>query len=91
MKIEFEGESLEEFEALAEFFGEGAYITPDEGEERPVQCFAVLEQLKKSGGDTEDLDEELRVQLREEMIAAIDFMESMNVRIDEREFYLSCF
>ena len=80
-----------EFNDLVEFFGEGAYITPDEGEQRLIRCFTILEELKKSGGDTEDLDEELRAQMREEMIASIDFMESMNVKIKEREFYLSCF
>ena len=90
MKIHFEGGSLEEFEALVEIFCGSGY-TPDDGERRLVRCFEVLEELKKSGGDTEDLDEELRAQLREEMIAAIDFMESMNVKIKEREFYLSCF
>ena len=91
MKIEFEGESLQEYEALAEFFGEGAYITPPQGERRPLRCFRLLEELKESGGDTEDLNEELPAQMREEMIAAIDFIERMNVRIKEREFYLSCF
>ena len=91
MKIHFEGGSLEEFEALVEIFSEGSYITWDDGEDLPVQCFEVLDQLRKSGGDTEDLDEALRARFREEMIAAINFMEGVNVKIKEKEFYLSCF
>ena len=90
MKIEFEGESLEELEDLVEIFYGSSYMT-DKGEQRPVQCFEVLEELKKSGGDTEDLDEELRAQLREDMVVALEFMQHMNVKIKEKEFYLSCF
>lgn len=90
MKIEFEGESLEEFEGLVEFFST-CHVSEGGKNRRPVECFNILEELKEKGGDTEELDEEVREEMRKEMIAAMDFIESMNFRVVERDFYLSCF